>query len=205
MSGIEFDHAEFGDTKTAGRIRFLNSLVEYVRSRLDKEIRQAIVWKDGMSASFLVMTHYNPRRDEFKQKCMHDSSKLINRYKVIALMQEVVLQHQPLVYANPQYANEDRNHSLNVLLALECGFHLLTQMNEQHIPQNRLSSGCGKFDRESFIESVRSSLAAQQLWHEHLVFLAAEHHGDFPVIPISHFWYAIDQWGLTYSEAKCRC
>lgn len=203
MSGIEFDHDEFGDDKMAKRICLLNSLVERVRDYADKELRQTVAWRGGMSANLFVMSYYKPRCDEFKQKCMQDSSKRINRYKVIALTQEAILQHQPLIYVDPQYANEHYNHLLNVQLALEYGFHILTKMNEQYVPLNRFSHGYGKFDQESFNEAVRGSLVAtQHLWREHLIFLAAEHQGDFPVIPIAHFWYALDQWGLTHSEAR---
>jgi len=170
------------------------------RDRRFLELEDKIVWRIEDSMEYTPMRlctlyfhYYRPRA----KYLMEDPEKLLDRHKIVALTQQMILEHFPVTYSmEKQFSRLDDMaipksvRLLNVSFAYHFALEFLRAWNkEKHEKKLDLP-----FDSDALFECLENTEFAR----EHQKLLALDWDSTFPTPLISQLWYSLEQWGLTH-------
>jgi hypothetical protein len=155
----------------------------------------SIIWRkdsDGCAYSAdcvadLYFHHYLPKaiRQLMKEPERYNgqnSDRVLDRHKIIALTQQLILEHWPVTYSSEAKFSRQSEPSvyvrvLNVSFAYRFALEFLSAWN------NAPDLFTNSLDRTEFAR-------------EHYKYLMLDLTGYFPVPLVSQLWFAVEQWGL---------
>ena len=166
------------------------------------ELEDKIVWRieDGKEYSpvrfcALYFHYYRPRA----KYLMKDREKLLDRHKIVALTQQLIMEHYPVTYSFEKPFSRLEEDSLpksvrllNVSFAYHFALEFLRAWNKEKYEQKLKQP----FDSDCLFECLECTEFAR----EHYKFLAIDLYSPFPTVLIAQLWFALEQWGLTYMQ-----
>lgn len=167
------------------------------------EWKDNIIWrtdKDGTMyspahLSRLYFFHYRPRAG----RLMKDRSKLLDRHKIVALTQQMILEHYPMAYSlSPTFSYVEEFPTrdlrlLNVSFAYYFALEFLATWNKERYDRRKIH-----FDADLLFKH----LEATDFPKEHHKYLSLELYESFPTFLISQLWFSLEQWGLEYMRNR---
>ena len=162
----------------------------------------AITWScnaDGLQYSPKIICEFYKRDlKTVHEEFMEDPNALIDRHKIIALTQKIILDLQPLDFKDSQKSADER-YGLNVDFAFRFGFHFLVRWNEVYYPEQHFDNPANIFPTPLFLFRLNRTKAGKALLLEHRKWLMAKKTGNiFSLFLLSQFWFLLEQWCLEY-------
>jgi len=133
---------------------------------------------------------------------MESDVEWIDRHKIVALTQDVILRELPLAYRNDKFNTDDEIIRLNADFAFAFGIHFICKMNEKHYPEEHFVNSSNHFNTATFMYPFKCTEEGKDFIREHKTYLKAERRVVFPQLLISQMWTAMEQWGLTYARLQ---
>ncbi|MGL4943577.1 MAG: hypothetical protein ACRC46_10350 [Thermoguttaceae bacterium] len=124
----------------------------------------------------------------------------MDRHKIIALTQSVILQRQPLRYKDAAKCTDNGVWRLNVEFAFLFGIEFLSRWNEMYYPESRFDTPTNHFHTETFLVPLLNTDEGTDFIREHTKYLMARRNSPFPLFLIAQLWFVLEQWGLTYAR-----
>ena len=121
---------------------------------------------------------------------MFSTETRIDRHKIIALTERVILEVQPLVFVGDGISS-DEHYRLNAEYAFLFALQFLTRWNEVYHPD--------PFYPDQFVKPLHTEKGAA-FCREHAKLLCVKSPQPFPVFWASQLWFLLEQWGLEYME-----
>ena len=161
-----------------------------------------IIWAcnaDGLQFSpKIICEFYKKDLQIVHEEFMEDPNTQIDRHKIIALTQKIILDLQPLDYKDSQKSADER-YGLNVDFAFRFGHHFLVRWNEEYYPLQHFDNPANPFPTQTFLFRLNKTEAGKALLLEHRKWLMAKKTKNvFPLFLLSQFWFLLEQWGLEY-------
>ena len=228
------DCHEVTQEKFQARFDFVSDLFSMWKKKLCQNVgaqspafldyEDKIIWridKDGTEYSphklcTLYFHHYRPRA----KYLMKEPEHFLDRHKIVALTQRVILEHWPITYSTVKpfhrFNSEDMPvvvRTLNVSFAYHFAIEFLGTWNkEMHEKVLRQP-----FDADNLFMCLGSTDFAE----EHRKFLMLDHlevvdptlwddpfseasEVAFPAILIAQLWFALEQWGLAHMRSTAK-
>jgi hypothetical protein len=126
---------------------------------------------------------------------MRSSESRIDRHKIIALTELVILEVQPLVFVRNDIASND-HYRLNVEFAFLFGLQFITRWHEVYNP--------APFFSESFLYPITHMEEGIIFRQEHFKLLMLHSKQPIPIFWASQLWFLLEQWGLSYMREASR-
>ncbi len=198
--------------KFEARVRFLTDFFPKWKKTYCREMglqhpgfssaEDKIVWrkdKDG--------TEYNPHHfctlyfNRYRvgaRYLMKDPGKFLDRHKIVALTQQLILENWPLTYSflepfSQRYPPPVAVRALNVSFAYRFVLDFLGSWNTE-LHKTILTV---PFNQDQLFQCRDSTDFAR----EHYKYLMLDLTGPYQVFLVSNLWFAIEQWGLTSLQA----
>ncbi|MGL4594543.1 MAG: hypothetical protein ACRCUY_07435 [Thermoguttaceae bacterium] len=147
---------------------------------------------------------YVPLCQKVKMDYMENCNTRIDRHKIIAATQAIIIYFQPLRYVGIA-PNDYRNRTLNTNYAFEFGIRFLCEWNVKKYPKNNFKNPNNKFDTEKFVYPLRSMDSGKRFLSEHKKLLNAMHNElshKLPLFCIAQMWFLIEELCLTYARLQ---
>jgi len=159
-----------------------------------------IIWRTDENG-----IEYNPRKlctlyfGFYRREAKHlmsDPGELLDRHKIVALTQRLILEHYPITYsfAKPFKLVKEIvpiwTKTLNVSFAFYFALEFLGTWNKE-LHEKTLGQ---PFESDNLFKCMEFTDFAR----EHRKFLMLDLESVFPSILISQLWFALEQWGLEY-------
>jgi hypothetical protein len=157
-----------------------NLKIMWTKNSDDVEISPDYIW-----------SRYASSVGEVRNNFMHTTESRLDRHKIIALTDSVILEIQPLTFAGDNFTADDR-HRLNAVYAIFFGIQFLTRWHEVYFD--------GIFYPDKFLNSLLSTDMGYAFLQEHIKLLCVQSQQPFPVFWCSQLWFLLEQWGLTHME-----
>jgi len=158
-----------------------------------------IVWRSENGVE------YNPRKlcnlyfGDYRYKAkflMKERSKLLDRHKIVALTQHMILEHFPITYSFEKPFDRSKidlipisTRFLNVSFAYHFALEFLRAWNkEEHEKKLEVP-----FDSDSLFKCLESTEFAREQYK----FLMLDLEYPFPSFLVSQLWFALERWGLS--------
>ena len=155
---------------------------------------EAIAWAvdcNGVEISpDFLWEKYARDADVVRGHFMFSTETRIDRHKIIALTERVILELQPLVFEKDT-ASLDDHYRLNAEYAFLFGIQFLTRWNEVYHTE--------PFYSNSFLEPLQTD-RGKIFCQEHVKLLSIKNQSSFPVFWASQLWFLFEQWGLSHME-----
>ena len=151
------------------------------------------------SPETICNTFYKQDLEVVRREFMKDASGRIDRHKIIALTQVVILNLQPLTFRNLKHKTADDLYDLNVNFAFLFGLQFLVKWNEQYYPEQHFCEPTNFFPSDVFLFRLNETEEGKNFWREHRKwFMARKANRVFPLFLLSQMWFLLEQWGLEY-------
>jgi hypothetical protein len=166
---------------------------------------ETIIWKkddkDVMMSPEYIVDIYAPNVDVVRDNFM--SSKKItipenrlNRYKIIALTERVIVATQPLMVSGVP-ATSDFHYLLNAEYAIYFGLQYLAKWNHVYSRE--------PFFPDHFFDAFSKTDEGFMFFRDHLTMVCAEILPGISPVPLmwsAQLWFAVEQWGLNYTRLQ---
>jgi len=129
-------------------------------------------------------------RDNF----MFSTKTRIDRHKIIALTERIILEVQPLTFVGSDFSVNE-HYRLNAEYAFLFGLQFLTRWNEVYHPE--------PFYPDSFLKPLHTD-RCRAFFQEHIKLLCVKSEQPIPIFWASQLWFLLEQWGLTYMELTAK-
>jgi hypothetical protein len=179
-------------------------MMGHVFGRLqDVYLPNVIVWAndhDGnlMEPAYIWDKYYVRDVEIVRQEFMKDMDKFVDRHKIIALTQRIVLDIQPLTFKEREKFSDDDVFILNADYAFLFGIQYLCRCNEVFYPAKHFENPGNQFPTKIFTFPLYKTARGRAFIREHKKLLRAKSLIPIPLFWSSHLWYALEQWGLDY-------
>ena len=202
MSDVSIDNEI---KKRLSRIAFFKSLVRELQST-EEYAKRPFDWKQlGEGAKYspeLLWNNYHKMLEYARATYMTDSTILIDRHKIVALTQAIVLRVLPLEFISKDSASEDELIKLNADFAFLFAIHFICKMNEEHYPKERFVNQENRFNTREFLYPLLKTKEGQNFVREHKKYLTAIRKVPYPLFLFVQLWTVIEQWGLAYARSQ---
>ena len=161
-----------------------------------------VIWGcdvDGLQfSSKIICEYYKKDLQTVHEEFMEDPAARIDRHKIIALTQKVILDLQPLDFKDSQKSADER-YGLNADFAFRFGHHFLVRWNEVYYPEQYFENPSNPFPTPMFLFRFNKTEAGKTLLREHRKWLMSKKTKNiFSLFLLSQFWFMLEQWGLEY-------
>ena len=150
------------------------------------------------SPEIICNEFYRKDLETVRNQFMKGSDGRIDRHKIIALTQRIIVDSQPLIFHDPQKTADDI-FGLNVDFAFLFGLQFIVKWNEQYYPDQHFCEPANRFPTDAFLFRLNETKEGNDFWREHRKWLMARKQNNvFPLFPVSQMWFLLEQWGLEY-------
>jgi hypothetical protein len=122
---------------------------------------------------------------------MRSTKSRIDRHKIVALTEQIILEVQPLTFVGDSFSVND-HYRLNAEYAIFFGVQFLTRWHEVYSSE--------PFYPDKFLYPLLATDMGYVFLQEHIKLLCTESQPLIPVFWASQLWFLLEQWGLTYME-----
>jgi len=151
------------------------------------------------SPEIICNEFYRQDLETVRGEFMKDVSGRIDRHKIIALTQVIIVSLQPLTFRDLQGKTADDLFGLNVNFAFLFGLQFLVKWNEQYYPEQHFCEPANLFPSDVFLFRLNKTKEGNDFWREHRKwFMARKASRAFPLFLLSQTWFLLEQWGLEY-------
>jgi hypothetical protein len=161
----------------------------------------AIAWRtdgDGTvySPEEICRIYFEDSRPRAKHLMENPEKGKLDRHKIVALTQELILSHFPITHSDERKFNRSEygapstcERLLNASFAYHFALSFIGAWNKElhemlEIPFNP--------------DDLFSCLAQTHFAREHFKFLTLDLETPFPTVLIAQLWFALEQWGLVH-------
>ena len=194
------------DDSLVVRPNFINLVFQQLEMLLCPD---AIDWRcDAQGIRFspeiICNEFYRKDLEIVRHQFMKDPNGRIDRHKIIALTQMIIVHLQPLAFRDLQKIADD-TFELNVDFAFLFGLQFLVRWNELYYPEQRFCEPVNHFPTDIFLFRLNETREGNDFWREHRKwFMARKHSKVFPLFLVSQMWFLLEQWGLEYMRHQPR-
>ena len=193
----------FEDSRQA-RIRFVDFVFRCLQSEYPEN---HFDWKSDeggrkYSSEWLWDECYKPELEYVRARFMKNPEGRLDRHKIIALTQGVILRNLPLDFVSCNAVDKDAIVELNTRFAFLFGIQFICRWNEVYYPEDRFDNPSNPFDTEKFLYPLLSTDEGGRFICEHRKSLMAKRNGPFPLFLIAQLWFTLEQWGLAYARSQ---
>jgi len=161
--------------------------------------------KDAEGRQFsaeLLWQKYSRMLEYTHVQFMESDVEWIDRHKIVALTQDVILRELPLAYTDCKVNTDDEIVRLNADFAFTFGIQFICRMNEKHYPKEKFVNPANHFGTDTFMYPFKYTEEGKDFICAHKTYLKAKRRSAFPQFAISQIWAALEQWGLTYARLQ---
>lgn len=161
------------------------------------ELENKIAWRTDKNGEqytpihFCTLYFYDYRVSA--KHLMKDPENFLDRHKIVALTQQLILEHWPIAYSFDDKFSRGSTppvhvRLLNAAFAYRFALDFLGSWNKElHEKVKKVP-----FDEDKLFQCLGST----KFDREHYKYLMLELTGPYPVFLISNLWFALEQWGL---------
>jgi len=150
------------------------------------------------SPEIICNEFYRKDLETVRNQFMKDTAGRIDRHKIIALTQMILVNLQPLTFRDSQKTADDI-FGLNVDFAFLFGLQFLAKWNERYYPEQHFGEPANHFPTNVFLYRLNETKEGNAFWREHRKWLMARKQSKvFPLFLLSQTWFLLEQWGLEY-------
>jgi hypothetical protein len=148
--------------KQKSRIILFNSLFQQIQYDY---VNTPVDWRtDAEGRQFsaeLLWEKYNRMLKCTREWFMEPEAEWIDRHKIVALTQDVILHELPLAYKNSKTNTDDALICLNADFAFTFGMQFICKMNEKHYPKEKFENPNNHLTRQSLCTLSSTQMRAR--------------------------------------------
>jgi hypothetical protein len=179
---------------------FINTVFQQLETLSPKPIDWGYNEHGVQYSAESIYESYRKDVEQVRLHFMENAEERIDRHKIIALTQKIILHFQPLVYR--QKEPENLVYGLNVDFAFLFGIQFISRWNEMYYPKQHFQNPNNIFNTNNFLYPLNETPEGQSFYKEHRKFLMAKSSSPFPLFLIAQMWFLIEQWGVTYMRQQ---
>ena len=172
-------------------------ILHHTFSRLTEFYRPAnrmVAWRAGSDGTEIspdyLWGEYAQSVEQVRNNFMLSTETRIDRHKIIALTERVILESQPLIFTSGN-VSADEHYRLNAEYAFLFGLQFLTRWHEVYYPE--------PFYSDRFIALLTTD-KGKVFSQEHIKLLCVKSRQPFPIFWCSQLWFLLEWVGLTHME-----
>ena len=171
------------DNSLVVRPHFINLVFQQLETFL---LPDTIDWRCDtrgirFSPEIICNEFYRKDLEMVRSQFMKDHAGRIDRHKIIALTQMIILNLQPITFRDSRKTVDDL-FGLNVDFAFLFGLQFLVKWNEQYYPEQRFCEPINRFPTDIFLFRLNETKEGNDFWREHRKwFMARKQSNVFPL------------------------
>jgi len=180
------------------RIRILQH-VFLILSRFYQQKGDVVAW--AMDSNRIQMCpdylwdRYALDVDSVRSNFMYTEESRLDRHKIIALTERIILEVQPLIFVGESFSSDD-HYRLNAEYAVSFGIQFLTRWHEVYHRE--------PFYPDRFLADLLKTDTGYSFFQEHLKLLMSHSRESIPLFWASQLWFLLEQWSLTHMRSHIR-
>jgi hypothetical protein len=127
--------------------------------------------------------------ESVRSNLMRSAKSRIDRHKIVALTERIILEIQPLTFVGDSFSAND-HYRLNAEYAIFFGVQFLTRWHEVYSGE--------PFYPDKFLYPLLATDMGYAFLQDHIKLLCSEGQPQIPIFWASQLWFLLEQWGLTY-------